>query len=64
VFLVQLNNSCFEFLLEIVFISNFLVKGVNEFNSELVESCDDGLEGFLVGEVLFGGELEEGSNEG
>jgi len=33
-------------------------------NSEVIEGGDDFSKGILVGEVLFGGQLEESSDEG
>jgi hypothetical protein len=63
VFLVQLNNSCFKIGNSGSFISSFFVEGVNEVDSEVVEGCNNDSKRLLTGEVLFGGELEEGSDE-
>jgi hypothetical protein len=64
VFTLEGDDSIGEFSGEDGLIGGFFVDLSDEVNSQEVESCDDLLEGILVGEVLFGGELEEGLDDG
>lgn len=63
-FSIQLDNSLFEVGLFISFVSGFLVEGVNEVDSEVVEGVNDLSKSILVSEVLVSGKLEEGLNKG
>jgi len=61
---VQLTNTIGEGSSSIIFVSDELVESINKFVSEVVEGANDLLDGTLVGEVSFSGELKKSLDEG
>lgn len=64
IFEVKLFNSLFEVSDVLGFLGGEVVKGINDGVSEFVKGINDLLDDVLVGEVLVGGQTDEGLDHG